>query len=247
MITTGTNIIIELEHAMQDDVPTLGAISEAAMQDDTQTQFKKAASRAEGDDGTKMPLSDFISNSRMQVLKAVETGTSNVLGFICWAFKGYAETDLLPKPATARIETLIAQDDAKHDHDDRAMRAVDDPVSQLNERSSADFPQWMAQIMPEGSKCLYICGLAVHPDAQGKGVGTALIQRGARRADQDGVMCWVHSSEAGYPLFDKLGFVVDKTCHVDLNEYARMSERPEVCGRDWPRYTLRYMIRQSKG
>lgn len=240
----GTNTKIELKHATQDDVPTLQAISEAAMQSDIQTQFKQAASRSEGDDGTKMPLSDFISNPRMRVLKAVETGTSNILGFICWAFKGYAESDLPPKLEAAQRKAPIALDSAKHDHDDKAMRAEGDPVSLLNERSSTDFSQWMAQMMPEGSKCLYICGIAVHPDAQGKGVGTALVQWGTQRADQDGVICWVHSSEAGYALFNKLGFVVDRAYHVDLNEYARMSGKPEVCGREWPTYTLRYMIRQ---
>lgn len=245
----GRGVPIELHHATHDDVPILEAISEAAMQDDVQTQFKKAASKLEGNDGTKMPLSDFISSPRMQVLKAVQTGTNGILGFICWAFKGYAEADLPTKPEMTKTDAPNVQNNASrgHDEEEEEEPSVDsDPVRQLNDRSSADFSQWMAKIMPEGCKCLYICGIAVRPDAQGKGVGAALVQWGTQRADQDEVFCWVHSSEAGYSLFKKLGFVVDRTYEVDLSLYAKMSGKPEVVGRGWPTYMLRYMIRQPQ-
>ena len=48
-----------------------------------------------------------------------------------------------------------------------------------------------------------LVAIAVDPIYQVRGVGSALIRYGTGIADQEGVYCWVHASEAGWSVFEK--------------------------------------------
>lgn len=54
----------------------------------------------------------------------------------------------------------------------------------------------------------YLEYLAVHPSAQGRGVGRALVRWGLRRAEEDGVCASVISAKGKDPFYQKCGFDV---------------------------------------
>lgn len=48
--------------------------------------------------------------------------------------------------------------------------------------------------------------IAVHPENQGMGIGTALVKSGMDQADKLGLDIFVHAFEEGCPLYKKMGF-----------------------------------------
>lgn len=62
--------------------------------------------------------------------------------------------------------------------------------------------------------------LVTRPDFQGKGAGSALIKHGLAVADELDLPTWLEASEAGYPLYKKLGFEDVETHDVDFAQYG---------------------------
>ncbi|KAJ0332946.1 hypothetical protein COL5a_001674 [Colletotrichum fioriniae] len=62
--------------------------------------------------------------------------------------------------------------------------------------------------------------LAVHPDNQGKGIGTALVKSGLSRAKDLGLDVFIHAMEAGVDLYKRLGFVVKAEFLQDDTKYG---------------------------
>ena len=52
--------------------------------------------------------------------------------------------------------------------------------------------------------------LAVHPEYQGHGVGTALVQSGMKHAEKIGLDIFIHALEAGVGVYKRLGFHIEK-------------------------------------
>jgi GNAT superfamily N-acetyltransferase len=64
--------------------------------------------------------------------------------------------------------------------------------------------------------------MAIHPDAQGQGIGFALMQFLLARLEQQVPMVLLDASEVGRPLYDKLGFVAyDETFMFQRQSGAR--------------------------
>ncbi|KAF2673190.1 hypothetical protein BT63DRAFT_410226 [Microthyrium microscopicum] len=62
---------------------------------------------------------------------------------------------------------------------------------------------------------LFLSGLIVDPEYQGKGIGKLLMQWGVEEADRYGLFGYIESSEAGKPLYAKYGF--KDLCAVDFD------------------------------
>ncbi|GJC89475.1 hypothetical protein ColLi_12313 [Colletotrichum liriopes] len=62
--------------------------------------------------------------------------------------------------------------------------------------------------------------LAVHPDNQGKGIGTALVQSGMRQAEEMGLDVFVHAMQAGVGVYKRLGFSIEKEFLQDDTSYG---------------------------
>jgi ribosomal protein S18 acetylase RimI-like enzyme len=66
---------------------------------------------------------------------------------------------------------------------------------------------------PEPHYYLYM--LAVHPDAQGRGHGSALLETGLARVDQERVGAFLETSkERNLPLYRRHGFEVTNAMHL---------------------------------
>ncbi|KZL66174.1 GCN5-related N-acetyltransferase [Colletotrichum tofieldiae] len=66
--------------------------------------------------------------------------------------------------------------------------------------------------------------LAVHPDNQGKGIGTALVQSGMRQAEEMGLDVFVHAMQAGVGVYKRLGFNIEKEFLQDDTSYGGKGE-----------------------
>ncbi|KAI3546562.1 acetyltransferase [Colletotrichum filicis] len=64
-------------------------------------------------------------------------------------------------------------------------------------------PIWEAE-----DEILRLDYLAVHPDNQGQGIGTALIKSGISKAEGSGLAIFIHAMEDGGDLYKRLGFVI---------------------------------------
>ncbi|RDW69861.1 acetyltransferase-2 [Coleophoma cylindrospora] len=66
--------------------------------------------------------------------------------------------------------------------------------------------------------------LAVHPENQGKGVATVLVQSGMKEAEKVGLDIFIHAMKAGVGLYQRLGFRVAKEFVQDDSMYGGNGE-----------------------
>ena len=59
-----------------------------------------------------------------------------------------------------------------------------------------------------GAQHYYLSLLATHPSYQGRGAGTALVERGMEKAKREGWTVSLFSSPMGMRVYEKLGFRV---------------------------------------
>lgn len=77
-----------------------------------------------------------------------------------------------------------------------------DAMEKIHKRRMAE-PHW------------YLAALGVDPELQGQGRGSALVQEGADRADQEGVPCYLETSrERNLPFYERHGFEVVETARL---------------------------------
>lgn len=231
-----------LQSATLVDVPALSSIFGTAFATDTHTQIKTAANGPnEMINGMKGAIISWIEKTdRCNVTKAVENDTDEIMGWVCWARFGYERSESPGDIDRQSIEQQEVNQDIK-----TVTQSRKTPLEELESITNDDMQHWIDDIMPDGSKCRYIVAIAVHPRYQKRGVGSALIRLGTDKADEEGVICWVQASEAGYETFKKHAFVVRKTLEVDLDKHAPV---PPPEGKErWGCYSFRYMVRPSRG
>lgn len=235
-----------LSPIVEADIPGICAVSGAAFDEDRHTMLKAAHPTDPYDhaggmgEGVKYWLS--LPKDRIIPTKVVDDETGQIIGFGVW---GLRLNPPQPQPSTVQQPSQsVGQDYTKTD--DPTL----DGIARLKEHTSSHFSDFQNRIMPDGVRCMYVVGLNVHPDHQGRGVGSALIKLGTDRADEEGVFCWVHSSEAGAEFYRKRGFEVDDTLKIDLDYWAGLMNPkidPPAGDERWGTYTFRYMVRQPKG
>lgn len=252
-----------LAPVIPDDIPILSEICGLAVENDRHTMLKAAHPTRPYDHGSGMTGAfeywlSFPPN-RLEVTKAVDDQTGDILGVVSWGMR-LDQPDLQParheetqdspaadgndKTSLGSVKKpviCISKDYAKTDSPDL------DPLAQLEDITSSHLADYQKRVMPEGTRCMYVVSITVHPKHQGRGVGSALIRKGTQRADAEGVFCWVHSSEHGAPVFRKCGFEVDDSLELDLDAWAGKMDIDPPAGDDkWGKYTFRYMVRQPK-
>lgn len=184
-----------LHPVTEDDIPELTTIGSVTFLNDRHTQFKAAHPSNPYDHAAGVPagIRQILGVPRRTIfLKAVDNATGQILGSVVWASRGF---DLNPDAAVPATSPAKPPADPKTQDKNRIGTdyVVDespelDAVARLGERTNAHFAAFQRKMMPEGSRCMYIAGINVHPAHQRRGVGRALVDVGARRADEEGGM-----------------------------------------------------------
>jgi GNAT superfamily N-acetyltransferase len=244
-----------------EDVPEVGQISRDAFVDDRQTQMKNLGSEPyDMKQITMDSLPGLLHNPRCIAIKAVDNESGEIMGVCNWGFRGFKPEEMpkvqgKPLPLDKPAETATDSKDSNDQQDEKKQQhATDgkgkehlkeeeetDPITRLQAMTGADLEAWMEEVMPEGTRCLFIVGLSVSPKYQGRGVGSALLRWGTDICDSEGVFAWVHSSEPAWPMYGKCGFQVIRCLDVDLDEYAPVPPPNEGPNAKWGHYVFRYM------
>ncbi|KAI5466833.1 acyl-CoA N-acyltransferase [Mariannaea sp. PMI_226] len=75
------------------------------------------------------------------------------------------------------------------------------------------------RVMSAATSHWFLSMIVTYPHAQRKGVGSALMQYGVERADEDGWVCYLNASEDGKPLYERFGFrSAEQTSFDDLGQ-----------------------------
>lgn len=246
-----------------EDIPAVAKLAGQAFENDRQTQMK-ALGGEEAFDMEKYTLEsmpDYLTSRTCHVLKAVDEATGDIMGVCNWGIKGFVPRSMpyfeervaeaaaaaAAKPVEETTKTLQAEEPKQQEKEQEAAAAKEepkeetDPIKRLVALTDADMQAWMAEVMPAGTRCLYIIGLTVSPRYQGRGVGSALLRWGTRICDDDGVFAWVHSSEPAWGMYRKSGFGVIRSLDIDLDEYAPCKPPGEGPDAKWGHYVFRYM------
>lgn len=216
------------------DVPIIAQFFQDNFDLDRNTQVK-ALCKPPNDfrDGSISHLKSLIKHPRVELLKAVDNESGEIMGSIAWAYHNFEGREGPIPPA-----------EEEEGNDEGKEEKTKTKADELEEVTHADMSYWMAKLMPEGTKCMFVVCISVREKYQGLGVGQALLRWGTEQADATGVFAWVHSSEGGFGAFQKAGFVEVGRLTVDLDKYAIAPNHllGNVDGK-WGDYTFRYMRR----
>ncbi|KAF6825956.1 GNAT family [Colletotrichum plurivorum] len=229
---------VTLRPATDSDVDTLASIADAAFATDTHTQLK-AAFHGESSfkDGMRQGLEGWLQSPKVDLIVAEVDGKP--VGWIGWARRGFAG-DVDQPLSGPEEEPLAAAEELR-------------TIKNLEELTNASMEYWVCRLMPPGCRCRIVVSCVVHPEYQGRGVGSRLLRWGTEKADsEEGVFCWVQSSMGAVAAYKKLGFREVGRLKANLDEYAEGKEPGEtwehVTGSrtSWGTYSWVYMRREAK-
>lgn len=246
------NLSFNLKPVVPSDFPAMAEMCGLAFEDDRHTMLKaahptKPYNHAAGMTGA---FEYWVSRpaGSLELNKAVDDATGEILGFVCWGMsvdKADTNKEQSNSGGDPPSEESEKPDITKPEDTDTPQDPTLDPLDQLEEMTSSHLAAFQGRF--KNTRCLYVITLTVHPKYQGRGVGAALIKQGTNRADAEGALCWVHSSEAGVYTYKKCGFEEDDTLEIDLDDWARKLDIKPPAGEDkWGTYTFKYLIRQPK-
>ncbi|KAJ0371696.1 hypothetical protein COL26b_009470 [Colletotrichum chrysophilum] len=183
----------------------------------------------------------FQTDSHTQ-LKAVFHGDSSFKDGMGEGLKGWLQS---PK-----VDLLVAEISGKPAISADTIDPAKPPtIKDLEDLGNESMQYWVNRLQPEGCRCRIVISCVVHPDFQGKGIGSRLIRWGTEKVDQEGTYCWVQSSMGGVPAYEKYGFREVGRLEANLDVYAegnKPGERYEkITGSadSWGKYEWVYMKR----
>ncbi|KAK1144143.1 hypothetical protein N8T08_005805 [Aspergillus melleus] len=167
-------------------------------------------------------VESFQPNPQTRNYKAVDSESGAIIGYARWTVhpdgqvleqtvKEAVEARLTPRIPEMRegvaraVHTAIQQDI-------RELLGIKEEGEGESEGGNAE----VRRLAPH----VHVDALFTHPDHQRKGVAKALLQNCLREADELGIMTFLEATQDGKPLYLKLGFVIVRTCEVDLTKYG---------------------------
>ena len=251
-----------LNPATESDIPTLAQIAHSAFAKDRHTQLKASNPVRPYNHGETMreALQSWFARpkGKVHLIKAVDETTGKPVGWVCWGNRGLEPSlakTVKPDQATQTAGSSDKETTGSSAESTSGMPPksthTEDPLCPLNSITSQSMQDWMAKLMPEGARCMYIMSIAVDPTYTNRGVGRALVKYGTDLADEVGVFCWVHSSPAGTRLFESCEFREVGRLEIDLDEWANKIEKQtgkQLCSgtTSWGLHVFKYMRRASQ-
>jgi GNAT superfamily N-acetyltransferase len=211
-------------------------------------------------------LSSWIAlpDSKCVVIKAVLSPTPNkqgreeeeIAGWVCWSFKGLNNDNIVEKGSVDAEHKDVTdkrssiEDGMKtQEHDQEREKISSDTslskIERLNAITNASMSFWQNKLTPQNAKCLILVALTVSPSQQGQGIGSSLIRCGTHIADEQGVYCWVSSSDGGYKAFEKAVFDELGWLSLNLDVFADGVKNEGGENGKWGEYIWRYMRREA--
>ncbi|KAK7028649.1 acetyltransferase [Favolaschia claudopus] len=173
------------------------------------------------------------------IIKAVDDESGKILGMCAWGKWNFDGS----KPALAEGQ----EDPRAESSQPQPLPEHHKPVDVLKKIGADSMNEWQLKLNQYGQKNMYIFGISVDPAEQGKGVGKALLKFGTDMCDEHQCSAWVHSSMAGYPVFQKAGFKEIGRLEVNLDDYADgVKWVKDGKEQDWGTYTFRYCMYEPK-
>ena len=212
--------------ASKDDIPLLIRIHMSAFSYDNPTRlmFKN---NDEAEQNLLAMLNEIFSCPDRAVIKAVSKDTGNILGWLSCRFRD-KDDDLEGEGAVAGAEE--AQKETRDEMNGaRSLKSV------LKENFVKFQNDWMAN-----KRYIHFTTLVVDPAAQGHGTGTALVRWITDKADEEGIYCWLQSSQAAHGIYLKAGFKDVGKLEIDLREFAPGGKEGKW---GWGTYEFGYMLR----
>jgi len=149
------------------------------------------------------------------VKQADQEGENQIIGFAVWTY--------LKEAQPRKLEEVENVEEVWPDKANREFMA----------RLWSEFMQPRSQVIRDlhGQGVYVLELLAVHPEYQRYGAGTALVKWGTKAADELGVKAIVEGTQVGRHLYEKCGF------HVEIEE-MRFDVGEEFAGRRKPKLTF---------
>ncbi|KAL6886291.1 acyl-CoA N-acyltransferase [Trichoderma longibrachiatum] len=161
--------------------------------------------------------------------KAIDTQTGQLVGYARWILpESYATTADGEPIWPEALGPLVGKEEEEE------IRRIADatPLNASNETDPLD--NKVTEIKEElMKKKPYLCldYLAVHPENQGKGIATLLVQSGMKEAEKLGLDIFVLACRAAWGVYSRLGFRVERELIQDDSMYGGDGN-----------YGVRYMI-----
>ncbi|GCB23700.1 hypothetical protein AAWM_06585 [Aspergillus awamori] len=152
---------------------------------------------------------DKLRSPQVHVVAAVDDDSGKIIGYSRWLFPKDYETSVV-ELSSEGVDALAAHEDGK---------AYPEGINMGIYQAFKDLLAEMHRLhFEEGDIMLEF--LATLPEAQGKGVGTALLQWGIERADAMNARVYLEATEDGYPLYWKHGWRDLQVARLDFTEYG---------------------------
>ncbi|GAT25851.1 GNAT family acetyltransferase [Aspergillus luchuensis] len=163
---------------------------------------------------------DKLRSPQVHVVVAVDDDSGKVIGYSRWWFPTDYDTSVV-ELSSEGLDALTAHDNGKAYPEGlnmEAYQAFKDLLADL-QRAYLEEDDIMLEF------------LATLPEAQGNGVGTALLKWGIERADARNARVYLEATKDGYPLYWKHGWRDLQVAGLDFTKYGSTGSQEWVAMR----------------
>lgn len=185
-----------------------------------------------------------FSDPSVIITKAVDQETGHIVAWSCWALKEAVKKNVEPETEETKEDSMGKEVHSANAENESKASAQPAKLGRqvLGQTIGMEAMKWSEEWIGH-RKHMVLQGLFTQPQKQGSGIGSALIEFGLERVDDEALPCWVHASPASWKLYAKQGFEEVGKTELNLSEWA-----PGGKDRDngWGTYTFRYMLREAR-
>ncbi|KAL5319711.1 hypothetical protein ACEPPN_012767 [Leptodophora sp. 'Broadleaf-Isolate-01'] len=170
----------------------------------------------------RIPRNLLASRPTTRHQKAIDPSTGNIVGYARWTIPASHAADSDGKPVWG--DAMVPAVGEEEEIEIRRVAATADwDPNQESDELLVESRAIEEEILGRGV-WMRLDYLAVHPEQQGKGIGTALVQSGMREAEKLGLDIFIVAMKAGMGVYKRLGFRVERVLVQDDEKYGGLGE-----------------------